>query len=475
MDSKVRVRFAPSPTGAIHLGNIRTALFNYLFAKQNGGTFVLRIEDTDQVRNVELAGKKIIDDLHWLGLSYDEGPIVGGTYAPYVQSERTKLYQEKLDQLILNQKVYRCFCSKENLEKKRKDQISKDLPPRYDRTCLNLSDDMIKQKLNIGMPFVWRLKINPEAVVEVNTLARGKMTFDLKNFSDFALTRADGSFTFMFSNFVDDWMMHITFVIRGEDHLTNTAMQAALFDSFAIPLPFFWHLPMLCNKEGKKMSKRDFGFSLDDLKKDGFLPQAICNYLATVGYSFEKEVQSIDELAQNFDFDHLHSTGSIRFDVEKLRWFNHKWIERLDSQELLKYAKPFLQERFTSSKDFDDSKLIYLLEKVKSDVKTLNEFCDALLFYFEEPKVDKSELSQKFGEEKVAMVLKLIKEELVNVEKVDFFLEQLKVKGKDLCLKPKETFGSLRYILSGHFQGLSMHDLLDILDWDVVRRRIEGI
>jgi len=475
MDSKVRVRFAPSPTGALHLGNIRTALFNYLFAKQNEGTFVLRIEDTDQVRNIELAGKKIIDDLHWLGLSYDEGPVVGGSYAPYVQSERTKLYQEKLDQLILNQKVYRCFCSAEELEKKRKEQLAQDLPPRYDRTCLNLSDDMIKQKLADDEKFIWRLKINNEAVVEVNTLARGKMTFELKNFSDFVLTRPDCSFTFMFSNFVDDWMMHMTFVIRGEDHLTNTAMQAALFDSFAIPLPYFWHLPMLCNAEGKKMSKRDFGFSLDDLKKDGFLPQAICNYLATVGYSFEQEVQSVDELAQNFDFDHLHSTGSIRFDVEKLRWFNHKWIEKFEIQELLKHAKPFLQERFPSSKDLDDSKLIYLLEKVKSDVKTLNEFCDVLLFYFEEPKVDKSELSQKFGEEKVAMVLKLIKDELINVEKVDFFLEQLKLKGKDLGLKPKETFCSLRYILSGHFQGLSMHDLLDILDWDVIRRRIEKI
>jgi nondiscriminating glutamyl-tRNA synthetase len=475
MKSNVRVRFAPSPTGEMHLGNIRVALFNYLFAKQKSGTFVLRIEDTDQQRNVELAGKKIIEDLKWIGLSYDEGPIVGGEFGPYLQSERVKIYQEKLDELISNQNVYRCFCTAEELEEKRKHQLAVGQPPRYAETCRNFSDDMIEKKLEKKMPFIWRLKINHKAEVDIVSMARGKMHFEMKNYADFALTRPDGSFTFMFANFVDDWLMKISHVIRGEDHLTNTAMQGALFHAFAVLLPTFWHLPIMCNTEGKKLSKRDFGFALKDLQQAGFLPQAICNYLVTVGYSFKDEVQSLEELAKNFNFEHLHSSGAIRYDVEKLTWFNHKWIERLDSKILLNYAKPFLYHQLPQTKTLDDEKLAYLVGKVKTDAKTLNDFGALLTFYFQEPDVKKDVLDEKFGKEKVEIILQLISDTLENTDKADVFLDVLKSKGKELNLKSKEFFGTFRYILSGRFQGLSMHDLLDMLDWEVIKSRINKI
>jgi nondiscriminating glutamyl-tRNA synthetase len=473
MFKKIRVRFAPSPTGFMHLGNIRTALFNYLFAQQKKATFVLRIEDTDESRNVDEAVFKIIQDLKWLGLRYKEGPIVGGKYAPYNQSERKHIYQQHLDDLILSQKVYRCFCSQEELEKKRQDQIAKKLPPRYDGTCLHLSEDHIKQKIAFGKKFIWRFKIDTQKIVELNTLERGILKFDLKNFSDFALTRQDESFTFLFANFIDDWLMKISHVIRGEDHLTNTAMQAALFDALAIPTPTFWHLPMICNKEGKKMSKRDFGFSLDDLKKAGFLPEAICNYLATIGGSFKEEVQSLKEFSRNFDFKNIHTTGSIKYDIEKLTWFNHKWISRLTLDKVVTRAKPFLFKEFPESKKLNDEKLSFFIEKIKEELKTLNETPKLLAFCFENPKINKKEIEEKIGKEKTKIALKLITENVKHIDDINLFLNTLKKEAKELELKIKEIFSPLRYLLTGTFKGLGIHDILEMLTKEQIVSRLK--
>jgi len=475
MPQKIRVRFAPSPTGFMHLGNIRTALFNYLFAKQRNGTFVLRIEDTDQARNVEEASLQIINDLKWLGLSYDEGPIVGGPHAPYLQSERTKIYQQHLDDLIANKKVYRCFCSPERLEKMRKEQISKDEPPRYDRVCLHLSGDAIKEKLAAKTPFIWRFQINQDASVTIKSMARQDLCFEMKNFSDFALTRSDGSFTFLFTNFVDDWLMQISNVIRGEDHLSNTAMQAAIFHALAVPLPTFWHLPMLCNKEGKKLSKRDFGFTLEDLKKEGFLPQAICNYLAIVGGSLKDEIQSLDELAHNFDFDHLHTTGAIRYDVEKLQWVNHKWLARLTAEQVLPHLVPILNEIVHAGTDVDQERLVFLVNKVKNECKTLKELAQVLRFCFEAPVIDVSEIDKQVGKEKTTLIATLIDQTLDKIDQRELFLETIKREGKERGLTPKELFGTLRYLLTGSFKGIGLHDLLEMLEKDDVVRRLGKI
>ncbi len=472
MKEKIRVRFAPSPTGFMHLGNVRTALINYLFAHQKKGIFIVRIEDTDKSRNIDEAGFAILDDLKWLGLKYNEGPVLGGKYGPYFQSERTQIYQKHLNDLILNQKVYRCFCTIEELDKKRKEQITQRKPPRYDRTCLHLSDDFIKQKLSTGAPFIWRFEINEEQIFEIEDMARGKVKFKMKNFSDFALTRQDGSFTFMFTNFVDDWLMKITHVIRGEDHLSNTAMQAALFDSLAVPLPAFWHLPMLCNIEGKKLSKRDFDFSLEDLRHDGFLPYAICNYLAIIGGTFENEIQSLGELTQNFNFENIHSTGAIHFNIEKLIWLNHKWIERLSSEKLINFVKPFLHDQLPESQNLDDEKLKFILQKIRTDLKTLKDIGEVIKFYFHMPKIKKEELEKQFGADKCKIVLNLIHDHIEDCEKTDLFLNILKTKGKEEGLTIKEIFGPLRYFLIGKFSGPSIHDLFEILPDEQIKKRL---
>src|SRR5581483_5841986 len=242
--TKVRVRFAPSPTGMMHLGNVRTALINFLFAHQKNGTFILRIEDTDAQRMLDPNAQQILADLEWLGLHYDEGPLTQGPYAPYFQSQRSSVYEETRALFESKNLIYRCFCTEQELAKKRDRQIALKLPPRYDRTCAHLSADQIKENIDANMPFIWRFKLNHERSITITDLAHGTITFDLSHFSDFPISRQDGSFTFMFANFVDDYLMKITHIFRGEDHLSNTANQAAMFDALNIPLPIYWHMPI---------------------------------------------------------------------------------------------------------------------------------------------------------------------------------------------------------------------------------------
>ncbi len=309
MKKEVRVRFAPAPTGMMHLGNIRTALLNFLFAKQKKGTFILRLEDTDPDRNYDPNGIQIINDLKWLGINYNEGPNIGGPFAPYQQSKRTEIYQIKLDYLIKTNSIYHCFCTSDELLKKRERQKALKLPPRYDRTCAKLSNTQIEASLSQGKQFIWRFSIPQTGTLTIQELARNSMTFDLKNFSDFPVTRSDGTFTFIFANAVDDAAMEITYVLRGEDHLSNTVHQVLIMKALQAPEPIYWHLPILCNVNGKKLSKRDFGFALYDLKHGGFLPEAINNYLAILGGSFKDEVMRMSELIETMNFNHIKTTG----------------------------------------------------------------------------------------------------------------------------------------------------------------------
>lgn len=473
MSKKIRVRFAPSPTGYMHLGNVRAALMNYLFARQQDGTFVLRIEDTDDARNIDEAALSIYSTLKWLSLSYDEGPNIGGNYGPYLQSERKEKHKKYLDDLIQNQKVYRCFCAKEVLESNRKKQIESGQPPRYDGTCRNLSEAEIKIKLENNNPFIWRFKLNKDEVIEIETLERGVIKFEMKNFSDFPLTRNDGTFTFLFSNFVDDSSMAITHVIRGEDHLSNTAMQAALFNAFAISLPSFLHLPILCSLDGKKMSKRDFGFGICELKEEGYLPSAILNYLALLGTSFKEEVQSLSELVQNYDFKNISSTGSIKFDLEKLKWLNHKWIERTPSNKLVDLVKPFLHDQIQESISLKDDILEFILEKVKTDLKTLKDIGSVISFYFNKPAISRNELENKIGTDKVPVALNIINKHIELCSKTEQFLDAVKKEAKDSGLKIRDIFSTLRYLLTGDFNGIGMHDLFGMLPNDVILERLK--
>jgi len=457
----------------MHIGNIRTALLNYLFAQQKKGTFVLRIEDTDPQRNFDPGATIIIADLHWLSLSYDEGPEKGGPYAPYFQSERTAIYQEKLDDLKKKGVAYPCFCTEEELEKKRERQKALKIPPRYDRTCLNLSEKEVTDRLNQEMPHIWRFKFDHEQTITITDLARGSVTFELKNFSDFPLTRTDGSFTFMFANFVDDMSMKISYVFRGEDHLSNTAGQAALYLAFDAPVPTFWHMPMLCNLDGKKLSKRDFGFSLHDLQQEGFLPQAIDNYLAIIGGSYEQEIMDLAELAKALNFDNPHTTGAIKYDVEKLRWVNHKWIDRLAPKELVAAAKPFLVEAYAQATSLDEEQLSKMLQIIKTDLYTLKDMIPALQFYFEQPEITATAIEACVPKETMPKLKDLITHNMDSIDNPDAFLAALKADAKTAGIPLKQLFWFLRLALMGQVHGPSIHDLMAILGIKESTKRIE--
>jgi nondiscriminating glutamyl-tRNA synthetase len=472
MSRVVRVRFAPSPTGFMHLGNVRAALLNYLFARQHQGTFVLRIEDTDMQRNLDIAGKKILDDLAWLGLSYDEGPLVGGAYGPYLQSERTAIYARHLDELVDSQRIYRCFCTFEVLEKKRERQIALKQPPRYDRTCLHLSRDHIQAKLAARLPFIWRFAINHDQQIDVTDLARGTVSFDMSNFSDFALTRPDGSFTFIFANAIDDWHMEISHIIRGEDHLSNTALQVALLDAFAVVPPTFWHLPMLCNREGKKLSKRDFGFSLDDLINDGYLSEAIVNYLALIGGSFEKEIQSLEELAESYPFDRVNVSGMVHYDVEKLTWVNHQWITRLSTEELMHRVTPLLTASYPEIANINVDRKRFLIECVRGDLKKLTDIVPALSFCFRMPTCNTKKLEAEIGTQTTAALQTMVNEHAASLTQPAVFINALKTACKAQGIELKALWIFLRYRLIGDFSGLGVQDIMTMLTHEQIQERL---
>lgn len=472
MNRPVRVRFAPSPTGLMHLGNVRTALINYLFAQYYQGTFIIRIEDTDQQRMFDEKARGILQDLQWLDLSYQEGPEIGGPHAPYYQSERSSFYQEYLEICIAQKKVYRCFCTAEELEKKRERQIAQKLPPRYDRTCINLSQETIENKLDAGIPFIWRFKLSDENVT-ITDLARGQITYNLKHFSDFAITRQDGSCTFIFANFVDDVLMEITHVIRGEDHLSNTASQAALYQGLGKAFPIFWHLPIIANTDGRKLSKRDFGFSLHDLRNAGYLPEAITNYLAILGASFKEEsdaqseIMSLAEIVSAFDFDHITSTGQIKYDIEKLSWINQKWIQKIPFEDFKSRIAPLFENRLDGSLDG-------LLMAVKPELVTLHDVIKKTAFYFKAPHIDKESLS-----ESQQALLPFFKDALLQVGNTitnpEQFVKNVAEYAKTLGLPMKSVYALMRTALTGKSEGLGIKDLIMLLGNEESYKRFSAL
>lgn len=468
----VRVRFAPSPTGRMHLGGVRTALLNFLFAHQKNGTFVLRIEDTDQERMFDPEAKLIMADLLWLGLKFEEGPGVGGPFAPYYQSERNSVYQDHLDILIAKKLVYKCFCTTEDLAKRRERQIALKQPPRYDKKCLKLSPQEITRNEAENVPFVWRFAINPQESVTIQDLAKGTMTFDMEHFSDFPLTRSDGTFTFIFANAVDDMVMNMTHILRGEDHLSNTASQAVLYQALDFELPVFWHLPILCNTDGKKLSKRDFGFSLEDLQKAGYIPEAITNYLALIGGgSFSDEIMSMEQLINMMPFDTINSTGSIKYDVEKLTWVNHKWIERLDPKTLYEYAKPFLEAAHPQATNMPEAEVSHLLQIVKTEMKTLADVEIAARFYFKAPVVVAAELTEAVGPACTA-IAELVKSHLDLLEKPELFVQTVKATAAQHKIGTKPLFTYLRLKLTGTTKGPQLHDIINLIGAEEAKRRL---
>ncbi len=339
--NKIRVRFAPSPTGYLHVGGLRTALYNYLFAKQNNGTFVLRIEDTDQKRLVEDAVEKLIQTLEWAGLKPDEGP--------YIQSERLELYKGYAEQLVKEGKAYYCFCKPERLEEMRKIQEAQKQPPMYDQYCLkNLSQEQIEENLKNDVPCVIRMKVPENKIIEFDDIIRGKMKISSNTIDDQVLLKSDGYPTYHLANVVDDHLMEISHVIRGEEWLPSTPKHIILYNYFGWEVPAFAHIPLLIDTERKKLSKRHGDVAVEDYIKKGYLKDALINFIALLGWNpgegSTREIFLLEELIKEFNLEKVHKAAAV-FDIKKLDWINNQYIKKLSIDELYQLALPFFEQK----------------------------------------------------------------------------------------------------------------------------------
>ncbi|HBT92500.1 MAG: Glutamate-tRNA ligase [Parcubacteria group bacterium GW2011_GWD2_43_10] len=346
----VRVRFAPSPTGELHLGSARTALYNYLFAKKNDGKFIMRLEDTDQERLVEGSLKRMLGGLAWLGLTWDEGPDIGGPYVPYIQSERLPIYKKQADELINRGGAYYCFCSAQRLEVLRRVQEAEKQITKYDRACLNLKPEEIKAKLEAKLPYIVRLKI-PAGQTIFNDLIRGQIKVDNTSLDDSVLLKSDGFPTYHLANVVDDHLMEITHVIRGEEWLPSTPKHLLIYQGFGWSTPEFAHLPNVLNEKKTKLSKRKDGEAVwvQTYQAQGYLPEAMVNYLAFLGWhpKDDREFFTLADLTKEFDLSRAQKAGAI-FNLAKLNWLNSSYLRHLPVSELDNLLKPYYEEMCAS-------------------------------------------------------------------------------------------------------------------------------
>jgi len=392
MAVEVRTRYAPSPTGYMHIGNLRTALYEYLIAKSNNGKFILRIEDTDQERYVEGAVDLIYRTLKLVGLKHDEGPDIGGEYGPYVQSQRKDTYMPYAKKLVEQGDAYYCFCTKERLAKLREEQEAAGMTCRYDRHCLSLSKEEVERKLAAGEPFVIRQKMPQSGVTTFEDAVYGTITVDNSELEDQILIKSDGLPTYNFANVIDDHLMRITHVVRGSEYLSSTPKYNLLYKAFGWEIPTYVHLPLITKTDGAKISKRAGDASFEDLMEMGYLPEAIVNYVALLGWSpgTNQEIFSLQELEKVFSIDGI-SKSPAAFDFAKLNWFNGEYIRKLSLEEFNNLAKPYY-EKAIANKNVDYMKISKLLQVRTEVLKTIPEtvdFIDALPDYDKELYVHK--------------------------------------------------------------------------------------
>jgi len=459
----VRVRFAPSPTGEIHIGNIRTAIFNWLFARKERGTFILRIEDTDQQRSTDEFKEIIFRELKWLGLDVDEGVGSGGGFGPYRQMERLEIYREYARVLEEKGLAYPCFCSPEELEAEREKAVSEGKDSRYSGKCRDLSSEKRAIAREQKAPEALRFYNQFKGPVVFKDIIRGEISIDSESVDDFVLMKSDGSPTYNFACVIDDYTMEISHVIRGEDHISNTPKQILVYRALGWETPEFAHLPLILDKNRKRMKKRsgEAEVFISRYRGMGYLPQAMLNYLALLGWSDEsgEEILTKEKLISGFSLERIKHSGAI-FDREKLDWMNGVYIRKLSLEELRKEAHPFIREKGVELKV---EKLDFLLLALQEKVSTLEELAEMASdfigdFEYEDPKKAK----EIFGQDRVDEVLETLIEKMadkdeVSPEEAKGFLKEI---GKELGVKGKLVFQPVRWALTGKGSGPDLNYLM---------------
>ncbi|MDV2988643.1 MAG: glutamate--tRNA ligase [Dehalogenimonas sp.] len=477
MNKQIRVRYAPSPTGYPHVGNIRAALFNWLFARHHGGSFLVRIEDTDRTRYVEGAVDAILDGLRWLGLNWDEGPIKGGDYGPYFQSERLGKYQAAAEKLIADGFAYRCICSSERLEELRAAQTAAKLPPGYDRHCRDR-----ETITGEGLKSVVRFKVPLSGNTTFNDLIRGEVTFDNSLLDDFVLLKSDGFPTYHLANIVDDHEMKISHVIRGEEWLSSAPRHVMLYRALGYEPPLFAHLPMILGTDRSKLSKRHGAVSIIDYKEQGYLPETMLNFLTLLGWSLDDktELMTIGQIIENFSIDRVSKTAAI-FNVEKLDWMNGVYIRDLSLDEFTDRATPFLTSGIPEAGDFDRVYVKNALALVQERVKKLGELRDqpelTRFFFTDELAYLPADLIGK--KMTAAPTLAALETSLARIEAMpEFTIDAMEISlrslAEELELKPGQLFGSLRVAVTGQNVSPPLFETMAVLGRERTTKRLHA-
>ncbi len=473
---EVRVRFAPSPTGYLHVGGLRTALYNFLFAKKNNGKFILRIEDTDRNRYVEGAVEKLIETLKWVGLNYDEGPDNPGKVGPYTQSERLDLYKKYAEKLIEEGNAYYAFDTPERLQELRDYQYKNKLQPKYDKAALKLTREEIEKKLSAGEPYVVRLNVRPGEKVLLNDIIRGRIEFDTDIIDDQILIKSDGFPTYHLANVVDDYLMGISHVIRGEEWLSSTPKHILLYKYLGWELPEFAHLPLLLNPDKSKLSKRQGDVAVEDYRAKGYLKEALINFVALLGWSTSdnREMFELDELVKEFSLERVHKAGAV-FNIEKLNWLNAEHLRKKSGVELLAMLKEELKNSKYTGLSFEDNYLLLIIEAMRERVSFIHEFIEKCPYFYERPATyDEAIIKKRWKDDSKELLTEYVKrlKGIDNPVKEDYekilveIAEEREI-GKGRLIHP------LRLAVSGVGIGPGVYDLLFILGKDEVINRIE--
>ncbi|HOB54449.1 MAG TPA: glutamate--tRNA ligase [Acidobacteriota bacterium] len=467
----VRVRFAPSPTGNLHVGSARTAIFNWLFARHHGGTFVLRIEDTDQERNRPEYTRSILDGMRWLGLDWDEGPEAGGDHGPYFQSERLPLYREALARLRREGRAYPCFCSPERLEAVRQEQLAAKANPRYDGTCRSLSAAEAQARIDAGERYALRIRIEHDEPVTWEDRGKGTITFAPEMLDDLVIAKSDGFPTYNFAVVVDDVGMAITHVIRGEDHISNTPKQILIYRALGAPLPEFAHIPMILGADRSKMSKRHGATSVVEYEKAGFLAEAFFNFMTLLGWSppdDSREIYSQQELTDLFTLDRVVAHGAI-FDAEKLKWMNLQYIKALPPDDLYRRSMPFLEAIPGFPGPYGPAALRELAGLFRERMNTLAEITRHAEYFFQEPEAyDEKGLKNALKTPDLPAVVEALAARLAAVDPFahDPIEAAVRAVAEGRGIGAGKVIHPARLALSGRTEGPGLFELMAVLGRD---------
>jgi glutamyl-tRNA synthetase len=480
MPKQVRVRFAPSPTGHLHVGGARAALFNWLFARKEAGAFVLRIEDTDLVRSTDESYKGIVVALKWLGLDWDEGPVVGGDCGPYFQSERRHLYREHAERLLSEGKAYYCFCTPEELCEMREELKRQGKDPMYTRKCRDLAPDAVKSRLNEGAPHVIRFKAPLGGETTFEDVVRGAVTFPNPQIDDFVIVKSDGYPTYNFAVVVDDSLMRISHVIRGDDHLSNTPKQIMLYQAFGVETPQFAHLPLVMGTDGSRLSKRHGATSVGQFSEDGYLPEALVNYLALLGWAYDDKSELFDreDLIEKFSLEKVSSKSAV-FDYDKLQWMNAEYMKHRKLDDKVELAIPHLEKSGLVDPPVEGEARTYVgrvVEALGDRLKIAKQIPELAAFFFKDRVEYETEAAEKFLKRHyVGPAFKLLEERLRKLGTFDQSTIEPVMKGlvSEMGLKTGDLFQPVRVALTGSRHSPGIYDVMMVLGKERVLARLD--